>query len=140
MGDRCYMSVTCRRQDQQRFEELGFRLELEQSTDAPIIEMVDEEANYAHDDEMPKDIPYTAWNLAGTNYGDGKIACDGKVFAYVSANVDGYVVCWNKRTNQPTKQSLENIRHYLVVHQRLQKLFKALSASVTTQPSTKGTT
>ncbi|NBU11829.1 MAG: hypothetical protein EBS84_22995, partial [Proteobacteria bacterium] len=69
MGDRCYMQVTCRRQDIPEFEALGFHLEFEQSPDSPIVELIDEEANYAHADQLPTDIPFTAWHGAGGNYG-----------------------------------------------------------------------
>lgn len=71
MSDRCYMQVTCRRQDQTLFEELGFHLEFEQSSDSPIVEIIDEAANYAHAEHLPTDIPFTAWHGAGDNYGDG---------------------------------------------------------------------
>ena len=41
MGDRCYMSVTCRREDKARFEELGFHLEFDENKTTPVIEMID---------------------------------------------------------------------------------------------------
>ena len=48
MGDRCYMSVTCRREDMARFEELGFEVEFETSPESLVVEMVDQEANFGH--------------------------------------------------------------------------------------------
>ena len=126
MGDRCYMSVTCRRQDKKRFEALGFHLEFERTPESLVIEMVDEEANYAHANDMPKDIPYTAWNGPGSNYGDGKMACDGKTFVEVGANNDGFVVDWDYKKSQPTRQSLKIIRHFIKIQQRAEKIIKEL--------------
>jgi hypothetical protein len=120
------MSVTCRRQDQSRFEELGFHLEYEPSPESLIVEMVDEEANYAHANDMPTDIPYTAWHGAGGNYGDGKIACDGKDYEEVAANNDGFVVDWDYQKMKPKPQSIKQVRHYLKVHQRTERIIKAL--------------
>ncbi|MEQ2009756.1 MAG: hypothetical protein ABMA26_23470 [Limisphaerales bacterium] len=131
MGDRCYMQVTCRRQDIPEFEALGFHVEFEQSPDSPIVELIDEEANYAHADQLPTDIPFTAWHGAGGNYGDGKIACDGNHYAEVSANRDGFVVSWDEATNQPAQESLASIRDYLAVHQTVQGMFQILSARQT---------
>ena len=37
MGDRCCMSVTCRRQDQELFEEIGFRIEFDEDQTTPVI-------------------------------------------------------------------------------------------------------
>lgn len=128
MGDRCYMQVTCRRQDQSTFEALGFHVEFEQSPDSPIVELIDEEANYAHADHLPTDIPFTAWHGAGGNYGDGKFACDGNHYAEVSANRDGFVVRWDEATNQPAQESLARIRDYLAIHQTVQEMFHILSA------------
>ena len=69
------MHLTCRRQDQSTFEALGFVPDFEQSPDSPVIEMADEQANYAHCNELPTIVPFTAWHSAGSNYGDGLIAC-----------------------------------------------------------------
>jgi hypothetical protein len=126
MGDRCYMSVTCRREDQQQFEDLGFHLEFESSPESLVIEMVDEEANHAHFDEMPTDIPYIGWNGSAGNYGDGKIACDGKQLAEVSANNDGFAVKWDYKKSAPTRQSLKKIREFIKVHSRAEKIFAKL--------------
>ena len=126
MGDRCYMSVTCRREDQARFEELGFHLEFESSSESLVVEMVDDEANHAHFEAMPTDIPYVGWNGAGGNYGDGKIACDGGKFAEVGAHSDGFVVRWNYKKSAPTRPSLKRIRQFLHIEQRANKIIRTL--------------
>ena len=132
MGDRCYMQVTCRRQDESTFEALGFHLEFEQSPDCPIIEMVDEEANYAHNGDLPTDVPFLASHGPGGNYGDGKIACDGNHYAEVEAGHDGgFVVRFDDTTNQPTQECLDGIRDYRAVHATVQEMFQILSARPT---------
>jgi hypothetical protein len=132
MGDRCYMSVTCRRQDRDRFEELGFHLEFESSPESPVIEMVDEEANYAHANDMPADIPYYGYNSAGGHYGDGQIVCDGKEYDEMETGRDGgFVVVWDYRNKKPTKQCLANIRRFIVVHKRAEHIIGALREPLT---------
>lgn len=126
MGDRCYMSVTCRRQDKARFEELGFVVEFDENKNTPAIEMVDEQANYAHNDQMPAEIPYYGSYGSGSNYGPGFVVCDGKLYEEVPASNDGFVVEWNHRLNKPTLQSLNRIRRYLRIEKRVKKRFKAL--------------
>ena len=120
------MSVTCRRQDKARFEELGFRVELEENENSPVVEMVDEEANYGHYDELPTDIPYYGSYGAGVNYGAGNVACDGRNFEDVPANSDGFVLAWNYRFGLPKLKSILRIRRYLKLEHRVQRLFKAL--------------
>lgn len=127
MGDRCYMQVTCRRQDQDTFEALGFVLEYDEAPDSPIIELADEEANYAHCGKLPTNIPFTAWHGAGGDYGDRRIVCDGKRWGEVASSPDGgFVVDWNFKMRRPTAASLKRIRRYLVVYDRVQRLFKRL--------------
>lgn len=128
MGDRCYMQVTCRRQDQSLFEALGFHLDFEQAPDSPIIEMIDEEANYAHNGDLPTKVPFLASHGPGGNYGDGKIACDGKHYAEVEAgHAGGFVLWWTKTTNRPTTESVKSVQRYLAVHRHVERLFHQLS-------------
>ena len=126
MGDRCYMSVTCRREDQARFEELGFQIEFNEDNNTPVIEMIDEEANYGHCDKMPTDIPYYSSYGAGSCYGPGNIVCDGKDYEEVPASADGFVLAWNYRWGLPKLKSIMRVRHYLRLERRVNKLFKAL--------------
>lgn len=116
MGDRCFMQITCRRQDQARFEALGFRYECKSSTDGSVVDLIDEEANYAHYDQLPQDIPYHGYHGAGGEYGSHDLACDGQTYAEVESGRDGdYVVTWDDTTRQPSVKSLERIRAYLIV-------------------------
>lgn len=118
MGDRCYMHVTCRRQDMGRFEALGFALEYESGPESLVVEMADPEANYAHSGEMPVNIPYTAFNGAGSEYCEYRMACDGKQYREVCGNSSGFVIDWDYKKNGPARKSLAQIRHYLAVQTR----------------------
>lgn len=128
MGDRCFMRLTCRREDRVRFEDLGFHLDFDQSPDSAIIEMVDEEANYAHYDEMPTNVPYRGYYGAGSNYGPGNFVCDGRRYAEIETGYEGdFVVQWDEKKQKPTTQSLRVIRRYLEVRKKMQAIFTALS-------------
>lgn len=126
MGDRCYMSVTCRRQDKELFEEIGFRIEFDEDPTTPVVEMMDDEANYGHCDEMPTHVPYYGSYGAGSNYGPGGVVCDGKEYEEVPATSDGFVLAWNYRFGLPELRSILRIRRYLKIERRVRKLFKAL--------------
>lgn len=128
MGDHCYMQVTCRRQDQPTFEELGFHLDFEEAPDCPIVELLDEQANHAHHGDLPTNVPFLASHGAGGNYGDGKIACDGNRYAEVeSGHAGGFVVWWTQRSHRPTAHSLATVRRYLTIHRQVHRLFRRLS-------------
>ena len=125
MGDRCYMEVTCRRQDQERFVALGFTAQdWNEPSNPALVVMVDEEANYAHSGDMPTDIPYHGFNGGGGNFGDGALACDGKVYAEVETGHEGgFVVDWDEAKNRPSLTSLKSIRQYIRVRHQVQQLF-----------------
>ena len=126
MGDRCYMSVTCRRQDQARFEALGFQIGYGEDQNTSVIEMIDEEANYAHYDKLPTDIPYYGTWAAGSNYGPGSLVCDGVNYEEVPASSEGFVLRWNYRFGLPKLKSILQVRRYLKLERKVQKLFKSL--------------
>lgn len=127
MGDRCFMSVTCRQQDKARFAELGFQVQFGEDENNPVLEMIDAEANYGHCHELPTDIPFTAWNGAGSDYGEAKLVCDGREIIEVSTNHDGsFCVDWNFRFGLPRLKSILQIRRYLRLERRVNKLFEAL--------------
>ena len=124
------MSVTCRREDQARFEALGFQLEFESSSQSPVIEMIDEEANYGHCDEMPKDIPYYGHNDADDNYSSGNFVCDGRDYAEVeTSQCSGFMLAWNYRFGLPTVKSIMRIRRYLKIRRRAEMVLRELRAT-----------
>ena len=117
MGDHCFMQITCRRQDQAEFEALGFYVESEPKPEAPLVELIDEEANYAHYDELPTSLPYFGYHSPGGNYGPCNLACNGRKYADVETGHDGqYVINWDDKTNRPARKSLLRIRTYLKVY------------------------
>lgn len=126
MGDRCYMSVHCRREDRKRFEQLGFQVAWGEKETSPVIELIDQEANYAHYGEMPADIPYYGTWAAGDDYGPGNLACDGREYVEVPASNDGFVVLWNYRWGLPKLRSIRQIRRYLKVERKVHGLFEPL--------------
>jgi hypothetical protein len=126
MGDRCYMSVTCRRRDRERFEKLGFQIEFAEDKNTAVIKLVDQEADYAHYGAMPKDIPYLAGHAAGDDYGPGNIVCDGQHYLAIAASNDGFVVIWDYRRRKPTAQSLTEIRRFIRLERRVKALFKTI--------------
>jgi hypothetical protein len=129
MGDRCYMHITCRRKDQELFEAIGFHIDLDHGPEKPVIDMVDDEANYAHCDEMPKNVPYFGHNGHGDNYSDGIFACDGRCYTEVEAGyAGGFVVAWNTKTNQPDRKSLRAVRRYLSVRDKVRKMFETMAS------------
>lgn len=133
MGDRCYMRLTCRREDQELFKKIGFHLDFDQAPDDPVIEMVDTEANYAHYDQMPTNVPYFGHHDAGGEYADGVFACDGRRYANIEAgHCGGFVVGWITKRNKPNPQSLRAVRKYLSVSNRVQAAFRKLSERAAT--------
>ena len=132
MSDHCFMQITCRRQDLPLFEPLGFHLEFEQAPESPIVELIDQEANYAHHGKLPTAVPFLASHGPGGDYGAGEIACDGIHHAEVEVGHGcGYVVRWDDTTNQPSPECLDHIRDYLAIQHTVQQRFQALAATST---------
>jgi hypothetical protein len=120
------MSVKCRREDRQRFEAMGFQIAWGESENSPVIEMVDEEANYAHYGKMPTDIPYYGTWSAGCEYGPGSLVCDGKDYEEVPASTDGFVMLWSYRWGLPALKSILQVRRYVKLERKVEKLFARL--------------
>ena len=79
MGDRVYMRITCRREDAQHFEKLGF---VEDETEGEMaISMVDAEANYGHWEPLQElakaGVPFFGWHDPGGEYDGCVLAADG---------------------------------------------------------------
>ena len=96
----------------------------------PVIEMIDEEANYGHCEKCPWTFPYYGSYGAGSNYGPGSIVCDGQDYEEVSASTDGFVLPWNYRWGLPKLKSILRIRRYLKIERKVQNCYavKANSA------------
>lgn len=79
MGDRAYVRITCRREDAERFQQLGF---VEGDFESDIaISMVDDEANYAHYSALTAlakaGIVFFGWHDPGCEYDGWMFASDG---------------------------------------------------------------
>jgi hypothetical protein len=92
--------------------------------------MAEEDADYAHADDMPTDIPYYGYNGCGGDYGDGAFACDGKTFAEVETGHNGrFLVDWDIKKQRPYRCSLGQIHRYIKVRNKVDKLFARLKKS-----------
>jgi len=111
MGDRCYMTVTCRREDAHLFtnDDLGFQFfdEIEEKETSRVVQLEDQEANYAHSGDMPTGIPYHGSNGAGDDYGEGVFACDGGLFIDECEAVEGspVVIMLDDGTLEPNSEA-----------------------------------
>ncbi len=123
MSDNCHMKIICRKADVPRFEAIGFQV-----TDSRwehTVEMEDPAANYGNHDELPADIPYYGWHGEGADYGAEAVACDGKRFIEVEIGhntTTGFVVEWNEKRNAPCASALREIRRYISIRKRAEKL------------------
>jgi hypothetical protein len=124
MGDRCYMRLECRQKDRARFEALGFVVEVE---NGPVIEMLDEDANYAHYDQLPEDVPFIAEHGAGGNYGAGMVVCDGQETISVDCGHDnGFVLDWDDEKNRPKERGVRHVQRFVKLERKVRKLFVSL--------------
>ena len=124
MGDRCYFEIKCRKQDTKPFEELGFTAQdWQEGEPLGAATMIDEEANYAHYDALPTNIPWTGTNAAGGNYGQCNHACDGQEYVSVETGHMGGYVCEIKNGNIE-KTCRNRIIQYQRVLKRAEKLLK----------------
>lgn len=126
MSDRCYMQVTCRRQDRHRFEALGFHQEFTDTpTAGPVVELIDTGADYGHATRLPTDVPFLASHDATASFGARRIACDGRRTVEVPATSEGFVVEWDATKNSPAIARLVRIRSYFAVLKRAQRRLAA---------------
>ena len=120
MSDRCYMEVRCKKEHAPIFEKLGFVIRDEDYAPG-IVELADEQANYAHSGDMPNEVPYFGWHDAGGNYGPHAFACDGN--GYVEAHMDpnGELVVRVSDRGQPNKTDTQGVREYVACLKRAKK-------------------
>ena len=80
MGDRAYVEIVCREEDEPLFEELGFMEEFRHGLPASVVTLVDAEAPDGNSSELQalaeKGIVFRGWHDAGGAY-------DGACFASV---------------------------------------------------------
>lgn len=124
MGDRCYMQVTCRPCDKERFEEIGFDVDETLDHTSTQCTMIINEANYAKHGEMPEDIPYFGYHGEGSEYGAEDYCCEGDGFISVECNKENdYVIRWDVEKDRPVDSQIQHLRRFLNVLNRVKKLF-----------------
>lgn len=98
MSDRCYVSLTCRKADADRLNELfdeSWNLTFDEDG---LVRMSGSECDYGLLEERKAasaaGIPWIGYNGSGSNYGPASFACDGTKEMEISCNEDGdlYVV------------------------------------------------
>ena len=121
MGDRCYVEVIARKEDKQAFEEIGFIVQEEPNEThghPQLVKLVDEEANWAHYDDLmalaSKGIVFYGNHGAGCNYPSGEFASNGKRYAQV-ITADGQPVVPIDSQGRPSKAAVANAKRYLSV-------------------------
>jgi len=94
MGERCYSTLVCAKQDKDVFEKMGYRLEESKPLSADgkeipgAVAMAEEQANYGHYDELTAltGIPFLACGSSCPGaYGDHFIVSDGKEWHHSEA-------------------------------------------------------
>jgi hypothetical protein len=115
MSDRCYMEITCRAADVERFTDIDFHVIEEQENG--LLLMVDEEANYGHVSDIPKDLVYFGFAGAGGSYDACAFACDGQTYLEVLSleHDDAFGVSFNG-TGEPKQTgscSLEDVKGFI---------------------------
>ena len=81
MGDRAYVEVVCREEDEPLFETLGFMQEFRHALPANVVTMVDAEASEGATNELQalaeKGIVFRGWHDAGGSYDGACLASAG---------------------------------------------------------------
>jgi len=120
MGDRCWMRLECRKEHAPVFEKLGFAEQEE--TAHGVVEMVDEEANYAHDGKLPKSVPYLGWHSAGGDYGACAFACDGRKLLFTDTDNNSEPIVRVGGGGKPIRGDMAVFRRYEACEKRAKKL------------------
>lgn len=91
MSDRCWMTLTCRRGDEQPFLDAGFVEQ--QSDDGKVVVLVDEQADYAHSlllkELAERKLEFYGENGPGDEYGGARFYASGGKYAETGVDVDG---------------------------------------------------
>ena len=120
MSDRCYQELRCKKEHAPIFEKMGFTVR-DEAYAPGVVELVDEEANYAHYNDMPNDIPYLGCHGAGGEYGPHAFACDGKGYVDAGMNSNGELVVRVSDRGQPNRADLKRVREYTTCEKRAKK-------------------
>ena len=132
MGDRCYIRIVCRQQDQKRLEDNGYFCETE-NADGTVY-MVCEEANYGDNDlreELASEgIPFFGWHGSGGGYGPCVFAAaDGKHIEAETNFDDSGPVAVIREDGTPDPTDVQNAREYYRVLKLAQEQMKPQPAT-----------
>lgn len=129
MGDRCYMQITCRKQDVKKFtekESYGFDVE---DKGGKLVQLGVDEVNYGNTGDLPKGIPFIGWHSEGGGYGGRFFATDGTVFDGVEQGHgnNGYVVQFDEDTGEPFPQHITDIKNFIQFRNQVRKIMEETS-------------
>jgi hypothetical protein len=113
MGDRCYMELTCRNKDKALLEAIGFTARGESYEFPNCLEMVDYEANYAHAEDMPKDLVYFGSHDGGDGYRPESFACDGKTYLEQATDGGGGFIVMFDEKGDPIPTNLAEVKTFI---------------------------
>jgi hypothetical protein len=116
MGDRAYVRITCRREDAERFQQLGF---VEDDSESDIAaSMVDDEANYAHYSALTAlakaGIVFFGWHDAAGEYDGSMFASDGagEYHEVLSTPNEPFALARVKPDGSIAEGDLDRVREY----------------------------
>ena len=107
------MELTCRTKDRIHFEDIGFTAQGESYEFANCLEMVDYEANYAHAEDMPKDIVYFGSHDGGDGYRPESFACDGETYLEQATDGGGGFIVMFDDQGDPNPNSLAEVKTFI---------------------------
>lgn len=114
MGDRCFVQLTLRREDLQKFRDLTewgdcFTVD-DESGDSTAVDGYIEEVNYWGEDELSKaakgGVMFHGTNESGCGYGRGEFLSDGKHLRAINVDEEGYAcVRYDTDTGAPLREA-----------------------------------
>ena len=130
MGDRCYISLSCKRSDfAKHFEPLGFVIDERADGGGSVVEVYDEEANYGHYEELNdlenKGVVFFGEHGSGGCYTEQVFACDGTSVNWCPS-VDRDPVARISEEGRPCADSMQRAKDYLKSLKAARDIFAAL--------------
>lgn len=132
MGDRCYMSVTVRDCDKEKFlketEDMYGFSDAEFSDTETTTELEVDEINWGNTDDLPRDIPFIGYHGEGYEYGSREFACDGNgtfMDAEKGQGNDGFVIHFDHQTREPKEGMIENVKAFLEFKAKVRAILDA---------------
>ena len=86
--------------------------------------MNDPESNYAHESDMPDDVPWIGEHDSGGGYGSMRVACDGNEIKSIGLFENDIVVMWDEEDNCPCPESVRNAREFIAFEKKVEEILK----------------